>query len=61
LLQFALDVAGVEEVQPLRGDGLVVAFVQAMPVARAERPNRARNGLVMLPSAMATAGWFSGM
>ena len=27
-----------------------------MPVARAERPNKARKGLVMLPSAMAIAG-----
>src|ERR1035441_3520954 len=32
-----------------------------MPVARAERPNKARNGLVMLPSASAMAGWSAGM
>ena len=33
----------------------------SMPVARAGRPNKARNGLVMLPSAIATAGMSRGM
>jgi hypothetical protein len=28
-----------------------------MPVARDERPKRARKGLVILPSARAIAGW----
>ena len=31
------------------------------PVARAERPNNVRKGLVMLPSAMAIAGLSAGI
>ena len=37
------------------GTGLLLRSF-SMPVARADRPNNARKGLVMLPSAMAIAG-----
>ena len=60
LFQLALDVARVEQVQPLAGVGLLLRSF-SMPVARAERPNSARNGLVMLPSPIATAGMSFGM
>ena len=41
------------------GTGLLLRSF-SMPVARAERPNNARKGLVMLPSAMAIAGLSAG-
>jgi len=49
LCQFALNMAGVQEVQPLRGGRLLLRS-DSNPVSRGERPNSSRKGLLILAS-----------